>query len=228
MCLLATWRWFGCLSVYWQPYSKTFCQFWFNVHDKSEMIQGAMVRDLPLDPGFSFLIWWGDGRSWGVCAHYVLLVVCNGSQFVERRSFWNIESEFSLGCICIVSLLMAFVVCYDDDGLGAAMSISVVNEKCIIVMETFTTLTIFDELQSNGRWFSIIYIYISGRDLNENGGILCIFNSKDMKSQLPLQATKFKIDVSYKYGPTIGQSIFNYNKVLSTLPQGWRYACLWL
>ena len=46
---------------------------------------------------------------------------------------------------------MAFVASYDDDGLGAAMGISVVNEKCIIVMETFTTLTIFDELQSNGR-----------------------------------------------------------------------------
>ena len=39
-----------------------------------------------------------------------------------------------------------------------------------------------------------------------------------MKSQLPLQAMKLKIYVSYKYGPTIGQSIFNYNKMLSTLP----------
>ena len=45
-----------------------------------------------------------------------------------------------------------------------------------------------------------------------------ILNSKDVKSQLPLQAKKFKIYVSYKYGPTIGETIFNYNKVLSPLP----------
>ena len=45
-----------------------------------------------------------------------------------------------------------------------------------------------------------------------------ILNSKDVKSQLPLQAKKFKTYVSYKYGLTIGQSIFSYNKVLSTLP----------
>ena len=45
-----------------------------------------------------------------------------------------------------------------------------------------------------------------------------ILNSKDVKSQLPLQAKKFKIYVSYKYGPTIGETIFNYNKVFSTLP----------
>ena len=36
-----------------------------------------------------------------------------------------------------------------------------------------------------------------------------ILNSKDVKSQLSFQAKKFKIDVPYKYGPTIGQSIFN-------------------
>ena len=45
-----------------------------------------------------------------------------------------------------------------------------------------------------------------------------ILNCKAVKSHLPLPAKKFKQYVSYKYGPTIGQSIFNYNKVLSSLP----------
>ena len=54
--------------------------------------------------------------------------------------------------------------------------------------------------------------------MQENLNFHRILNSKDVKSQLPLQAKKFKIYVSYKYGPIIGQSIFNNNKVLSTLP----------
>ena len=33
-----------------------------------------------------------------------------------------------------------------------------------------------------------------------------------------LRAKKFEINISYKYGPTFRQSIFDYNKVLSTLP----------
>ena len=52
----------------------------------------------------------------------------------------------------------------------------------------------------------------------ENLNFNRILNSKDVKSQLPLQAKKFKIYVSYTYGLIIGQSIFNYNKLLSTLP----------
>ena len=44
-----------------------------------------------------------------------------------------------------------------------------------------------------------------------------ILNCKDLKSHLPLQAKKFKIYVSYKCVPTIGQSIFYYKNVLSTL-----------
>ena len=38
-----------------------------------------------------------------------------------------------------------------------------------------------------------------------------------MKSDIPIAAKKFQIYVSYKYGPTIGQSLFNHNKVLSTI-----------
>ena len=53
--------------------------------------------------------------------------------------------------------------------------------------------------------------------MQENLDFNSILNSKDVKSQLPLQAKKFKIYASYKYGLPIGQSIFNYNKVLSTL-----------
>ena len=44
-----------------------------------------------------------------------------------------------------------------------------------------------------------------------------ILDNKSVKSQLLLQANKFKVCLSYKYEPTIGQIIFNYNKVLSTL-----------
>ena len=38
-----------------------------------------------------------------------------------------------------------------------------------------------------------------------------------MKSNIPIATKKFQIYVSYKYGPTIGQRLFNYNKVLSTI-----------
>ena len=62
-------------------------------------------------------------------------------------------------------------------------------------------------------YFTIPFIH----NIQEKLNFSRILNCKDVKSFLPLQAKKFKIYVSYKYGPTIGQSIFNYNKVLSTL-----------
>ena len=40
--------------------------------------------------------------------------------------------------------------------------------------------------------------------MQENLNFNLILYSKDVKSQLPLQAQKFKIYVAYKYGATIG------------------------
>ena len=48
-------------------------------------------------------------------------------------------------------------------------------------------------------YFTIPFVHKMQENLNFNR----ILNSKDVKSQLPLQAKKFKIYVSYKYGPTI-------------------------
>ena len=38
-----------------------------------------------------------------------------------------------------------------------------------------------------------------------------------MRSHLPITAKKFDMHVSYKYGNTISQSLFNYDNVLSTV-----------
>ena len=63
-------------------------------------------------------------------------------------------------------------------------------------------------------YFTLPFVHKLQEDVNLNS----ILNCKAAKSHLPLPAKKFKIYISYKYGPTIGQSIFNYNKVLSSLP----------
>ena len=85
------------------------------------------------------------------------------------------------------------------------------NYSCIL----FTNL--WTEKKNNTKhieYFILPFVYKIGDNLNFNR----ILNNKRVKSHLPLQAETWKMCVSYKYGPTIGQSIFNYNKVLSTLP----------
>ena len=63
-------------------------------------------------------------------------------------------------------------------------------------------------------YFTLPFVHKLQEDVNLNR----ILNCKAVKSHLPLPAKKFNIYISYKYGPTIGQKIFNYNKVLSSLP----------
>ena len=63
-------------------------------------------------------------------------------------------------------------------------------------------------------YFTLPFVHKLQEDVNLHR----ILNCKAVKSHMPLPANKFKIDISYKYGPTIGQNIFNYNKVLSSLP----------
>ena len=62
-------------------------------------------------------------------------------------------------------------------------------------------------------YFTLPFIH----KLQENVNLSRILNNSAVKSNIPIAAKKFQIYVSYKYGPTIGQSLFNYNKVLSTI-----------
>ena len=62
-------------------------------------------------------------------------------------------------------------------------------------------------------YFTLPFIH----KLQEKVNLSRILNNSAVKSNIPIAAKKFKIYVSYKYGPTIGQSLFSYNKVLSTI-----------
>ena len=53
--------------------------------------------------------------------------------------------------------------------------------------------------------------------IQENINLSCILHDVNIRSYLPNPARKLDIYISYKYGPTIGQYLFNYNKVLKTL-----------
>ena len=74
-------------------------------------------------------------------------------------------------------------------------------------------------------YFTLPFIH----KLQEKINLSRILNNSAVKSNIPIAAKKFQIYVSYKYGPTIGESLFNYNKVLSTITKkSWWFACLWL
>ena len=62
-------------------------------------------------------------------------------------------------------------------------------------------------------YFTLPFIH----KLQEKVNLSRILNNNAVKSNIPIAAKKFQIYVSYQYGPTIGQSLFNYNKVLSTV-----------
>ena len=62
-------------------------------------------------------------------------------------------------------------------------------------------------------YFTLPFIH----KLQEKVNLSRFLNKSAVKSNIPIAAKKFQIYVSYKYGPTIGQSLFNYNKVLSTI-----------
>ena len=48
-------------------------------------------------------------------------------------------------------------------------------------------------------------------------GIRGILKSKDLNDYLPHISRKFKPRTTFSYGPTVGKTILNYNKVLNTL-----------
>ena len=47
-------------------------------------------------------------------------------------------------------------------------------------------------------------------EMQEDVNLNLILNRKSVKSDLPLSAKNFKYILSEKYGPAIGQNIFNY------------------
>ena len=51
----------------------------------------------------------------------------------------------------------------------------------------------------------------------ENLGIRDIFRCKEVHAHLPHSVQKYKIRLTYSYGPTTGKKIFNYNKTLNSL-----------
>lgn len=62
-------------------------------------------------------------------------------------------------------------------------------------------------------YLTIPYIHKTIENINLNG----LMNESEVRSFLPNSAKKFKICVSYSYGPPIGGKLFNYNKTLKEI-----------